>query len=288
MNTDKLMELKQEYLDLPDELVQFAENVNQKRKVNMEKIIKTNWRTVRTKPDWLANKNKNADVDDKIIGEMRGIFNKINDANYESLVESLFELNITNNKQIVGLVDILLHKIIFEEYNHDVYIYVYKKLMQIYIIHKKDDDDEEEKKIYFRALFLERSQKLFQETLSFTQKGNSMIKDKRTAVNFIHYLGLLYCNNLLTDQISKRCLMDLFVTVKKGNHALIDALTTFVEAINPRLVGQTFTNAISNLKKLHDKPGLEKRYQFKISDTIEILEKDTKDTKDMKDMSAMV
>lgn len=270
MNTDRLMEYKQEYLDLPDDLVKFAENVDQKRKVNMEKIIKTTWRTVRTKPDWLANKN--ASVDEKVIGEMRGIFNKFNDANYESMIESLFELNITNNKQLIGLVDILLHKIIFEEYNHDVYICVYKKLMHIYVTHQEEEGGEE-KKIYFRALFLERSQKLFQEALSFTQKGNSIIKDKRTTVNFIHYLGLLYCNTLLTDQITKRCLMDLFVTVKKGNHALIDALSTFIECISPKLNGHTLTSTLSNLKKIKDKPGLEKRYQFKISDTIELLEK---------------
>ncbi len=261
MNIEKFMEYKDQFVELPQELLEFARQVEEKRKVNMEKIIKTNWRATRTKPDWLANRDKNINADDKLIGEMRGIFNKINDTNYETMVDSLFDLNIANQYQLSNLVTILLHKILFEEYNHDVYIYVYQKLVQMYIV----DDD---KKLYFRGIFLEESQKLFRESIATSYSDNSMIKDKRAAINFIRYIGLLYQHGLLTEQIANGCIMDLFFAIKKGNHVLIDALTSFLEVIMPKLDNKLAINIKNNLTKLKSKVGLEKRYQFKLIDTI--------------------
>lgn len=233
MDTETLKKYKTTFTDLPPELHKLVQQVENK-------------------------------CDNKIIGNIRGIFNKINNTNYKDMTNTILKNKLTNQNQLSKLVNILLHKIIFEKHNHDVYMYITQILMRLYII-------DNNKKIYFRSIFLEKSQKLFHESITFTQPDNSMITDKKASVNFIRFQGLLYDNKLLSDKIINSCLSDIFFNINIGNHELIDALSAFIDIVKYKL-GDISGDIIVQLKKVNNIYGLEKRLQFKLNDTIDSLE----------------
>ena len=180
------------------------------------------------------------------------------------MTNTILKNKLTNQNQLSKLVNILLHKIIFEKHNHDVYIYVSQRLMRLYIVDNC-------KKIYFRSIFSEKSQKLFHESIVFTQPNNSMIKDKKASVNFIRFLGHLYDNKLLSDKIINSCLSNIFFNINIGNHELIDALSAFIDIVEYKLEDIS-GDIIVQLKKVKNIHGLEKRLLFKLYDMIDSLE----------------
>lgn len=262
----ELITAKDKFIDLPDELVSHVEIVAKKRRATAGRVSRgNNWRAQKTRPDWLVNNQKNIDDDTKVINEVRGLLNKINEDNYKGTIQSVLKANVTTLKQLTGIITIILYKILLEKFNHELYVDMCKEFMPMYITH-------EDKDCYFRSIFLERCQHLFKECLHFSSNENKMIKDKQSCTNFINFLGIMYTSGVLTDKIINSCLINMFSSIKKGNKEMIDPLGILIERIRSKIIpdrGLT-KNILTSLTDVR-KSITEKRYQFRLDDVIKSL-----------------
>jgi len=263
---DEIYALKDDLKELPTELFDFTEEVKQKRKCNLSKQVKTNWRfNNKHKSNWLINKKNTQDSDNKTLGEIREILNKIDKKNYDTMTENIMKLDIKTAKQLQDLVNVFLHKVM-SNIDKGVFVKLFHDLIPVYI-------EDEGTKIFFRNLFLDRCQKLFSECLNFDNPENRVVKNKSIATNLIIFIGELYKNDLLTDNIVHSCLFELFTTVNKGKFELIEILCSFITTIHEKYKKtKSLDGLIKKLKIIQNKKTLGKRFKFAIMDTIETIE----------------
>jgi hypothetical protein len=258
-------------LPLPNHVHVFAQKVKEIeeryrtriRRGNKNKNMRKNEPLL--KNSWFVNSAKNESDNEKLYSAINGILNKLSDKNFELLFEELTLLNIETKEQLDEYVNLVFIKAIREPNYSDMYSRLCKKLSIITI----DDNTT------FRELLLNRCQDLFISTIAQVVDPEDTMAKMKIFGN-IKFIGELYNEELLTNNIIYGCFMELFKNVVKQNSIAVECIVKLMSAVGSNFLQRDkklIMKCYERLQTVKKIPKICKRDKFMIMDLEDVMKK---------------
>lgn len=244
-------------LDMPEELKNFANNINYSVRGKHKEMYKKKYKNNR-------NILKNKDKTDK----MNLLLNKLNDNNYNEMKED-FVNEQYNNEEF----DILINKIIKRIEIENDYTNTYAKIIYELINKNKQITSEgnsknkqkvdENKKIKIKSI-LKQTQRKFESTIEIDEEKyedmeqrNEYLQDKREKIKSItNFIGSLYNENVIRLKIINLCIESMKNKIeenKKYDHN-VHGLINLIKVTRIKLKkANRYNNIIKKLEEIKGK-----------------------------------
>lgn len=233
----------------------------------------TKWKKLKEPNNWLISRKFNQDEDERLYSEFRSVLNKLSDSNYNQLLEKLIDLNIEKKEHLVNLTEIIFDKAKIEKKYASIYARLSRDLASYYV-------ESNGKRIHFRELLINKCQEVFEEAVSLNdeldQPGatSASFNFKEEVIGFISFIGELYNNKLLTENIVNGCFLLIFMKATLKKPYIIDIMCTFMN-----VVGKNFfttspkkaTECLEMIKNIKNSPNITNKEKYMIMDTLDIV-----------------
>jgi len=221
ISLNEFMKYKQMNKELLPDLVIYYNN--NKNKFNQNNNYKKS--NQKNSENWLLiNKFKQND-EEKLYSQFRSILNKLSDSNFNNLAKEISKLEIIKSEHLIKLAEFILNKAIIESKFSSMYAKLSKELSNYFV---KEND----KIIYFRELFINRCQIMFNDCISFDKTLENKIHiTKEIATGCMILIGELFNCNLLTSKIINNCFSSLLTKIDQNKAYNIDCLCFLMKTV---------------------------------------------------------
>lgn len=203
------------------------------------------------------------DAESEIIKVIKGILNKISVNNFEVLSNKLYTLDITTERCVKELIQIVFNKSILEENFSDIYANLCYKLS------KRDYKISNTNVFNFRSEIIKQCQNVFENE----------DEQKSVMLGNINFIGELYNKDLIPADVIFNCINKFFTNIEesknieKNTESLCKLIITTGKKIE-RTQKDTDNNIVSicfdNLTVLSTNNDIKPRYRFMIKDLIDL------------------
>ncbi len=270
LTIEELMKYKPLNPDMPPQLCDFACQLNHNPARNRRRYNN------KAKPKWLSREEQ--DDDQKLFSAITGLLNKINESNFDELIQDLINMEITTRDHMVNLVDVILRKSIGESKFSDTYALLCKKMANYYI----DDNDD---RVHFREILVTRCQRMFEEAVSLDKAleedlsfdSDSIFQHKEQIMGCITFIGMLYNRGLLVSRIIDSCFTMLIMNTDLNKAYTIESITTLMRTVGEKLHKEAKNEADNiyvKIEALANDRRLKMKDKFALMDLVDL--RDTK------------
>jgi len=252
---------------IPSSLLDFV-NMIKDKEIRTQQTRNRNWKRVNSgiERNWLIAKKFSQTDTERLCSQYRSILNKINKENFQNLVDELLELDIESGYQLSLLVDVIFKKAVSESSFCELYSKLCLKLISYYI--EPNDENEYKDRIYFRTFLLNKAQEHFEKCVSFKNEkeldeSKSIFRTKKNILGCITFLGELYNNGILTNNIISACFTLMWLNVKQNKLYLMDSLCTLITIVGKKYhkkCPQKEKNIFNNIISLKDSVNIREKF----------------------------
>ena len=249
LSYDEFMSYKDSALDIPTELDAFVNKVKLIQLKNKKNFGM--WRkNEKQKTSWLVTKKLNQNTDEQLTSNYKGILNRISDSNFSEMIEELLNLEIECTDHLQVLVNLIFQKAVMEENYTSMYAKLSSELYPKYVTNEEGD------KVYFRVIFLEKCQEMFQQSIGIDTEDelkNTQLKGKFEIIGLMAFVGQLYNHGLITNTIIYNCLIELVFKVAEKKFHSIENMCKLADVVGQKfssLCPKDYARIINELSKL--------------------------------------
>ena len=266
--------MKYKFLN-PDEhpaIVPYIQTFRSKYKKN--KSNRGPWRKFESRNQWSAISQFTWTSDEKMVGEIIVILNKMTAKKYDwvrSSIENLMK-KIKNKKQL----DSLINKI-FEFGYRSILSELYAKLCK----NLPKTIKVGETKYYFRKLFINKCQHMFKRAISIESDDdieNSEFTYKDNVVKCITFIGELYNHGVLPYKIIIRNCLNVLITIASPNKTyIINCICDLMKTVGKKLYNNSYEETekcFQKIQEIQKDKSYKTKERFHIMDLFDLREKE--------------
>ncbi|XP_053593763.1 eukaryotic translation initiation factor 4 gamma 3 isoform X2 [Microplitis demolitor] len=264
--------------------------------LSLNEAIKLHESTNAWKPTPLKN-NKTAKDDEKtqlLYKKVRSVLNKLTPEKFDKLVEQVRELEIDTQEKLQGVINLVFDKAIDEPNFAKAYVMMCSELA-LMKVDVSTDETTSCSNINFRKLLITRCQKEFEKNKTDETNRVEKLKEieectdadkkkelklsleehdrriRMKSVGNIKFIGELYKQRMLTNNIMNLCVNHLLKTPDEENlECLCKLLTTIGEIFEEKNDLSPYFTTLTELINQNRKDKISSRIRFMIQDVIDL------------------
>lgn len=265
LTISEFMGYKAKNTAIPDELQKQLDTLKQPQKRQFRQLNQSN--QPRHLKSWAAAQASNEE--NVVYSQFVNSLNKISDSNFDEIAKEIKNIKIESKEQLEKLAELILLKASSERNFSKTYAKLTKILGDLSIGQGKE-------KISFRVLLLHNCQKMFLESISHDKDDNNAQGLKNLVLGCMQFIGELYNDGLLTDDIIGFCFAQIINRISLNKAYGIDCLCTLIKIVGKIYFEKCPMDAQTWMDKMTIIQGqkIEMKDKFAIMDIFEIRKKE--------------
>ncbi|KAJ8665621.1 hypothetical protein QAD02_007283, partial [Eretmocerus hayati] len=246
------------------------------------------WRPSRTNQGPISEEQVKTE---QLYKKVRSVLNKLTPQKFDTLVNQVRDLKIDTQERLQGVIDLVFEKAVDEPNFSVAYALMCKELSNIHVTGADSDDSSSAN---FRKLILTRCQTQFEKNTLDENIRNEKLKEiesctdpekkKEFQINFedeerririrsvgnIRFIGELFKQNMLRDQIMHQCIRHLLSQVDEENlECLCKLLTTIGKVLENKNID--LSDYLKQMQQIANRKGkISSRIRFMLQDVIDL------------------
>jgi len=271
LTLDEFMKYKSLNQDVHPDIIPYMQTIRPKKFKSSKRV---QWKSKRPNNDneWSAISQFSWTSDEKMMGEITVILNKMTIKKYDWVRQSIENLKINNEQQFKSLIDKVF------EYGYrsilsELYAELCKDLSPIFITIGKT-------KYHYRRIFIKKCQQMFQSAIAIKSDDDIECSDfiyKDNVVKCIVFLGELYNYSVLTNKIIHSCFHKLIAIASPKKTYIINCICDLMKTVGKKLYNKSYKETeklFQKIKELQNDKSYKTKERFQFMDLFDLIKKE--------------